>query len=347
MESEGASYFGGSSWTHYTPTDGLTGNWFTSVKRNSNGTVFVGSNDVTKSSSGILNIFDGTNWSSFGSSDGLNIHNIKSLCVDSQDNLWIGGKALIKYDGSTFTAIIPDTISDYYTITSIVEDNSGNIWFAKQNHGGIFLYNGNDIINTNAPESFHGKPQGIAKNAQGEIFACLGTGIFKVEPTSFTITATANPVAGGTITGDGSYVENQTATLTASPSANYEFIDWTENGTTVSTNSTYSFTVTADRDLTANFQLSDGIHELLNSKISLYPNPANNNLIIKINGTDISNRKINVSLTDISGKLLKINYTKKDNNSIFVDLVNKLPGIYFLNIIIDDKKYKIEKVVIK
>jgi hypothetical protein len=347
MESEGASYFDGTSWTHYTPTNGLSGDWFTSVKRNNAGIVYVSSNDNNNGTIGVLNVYNGTSWNSLGVSDGLNIHNIISLHVDGQDNLWIGGKALVKYDGTAFTTIVPDTISVYHTIASIAEDNSGNIWFAKQNQGGVFIYNGTDVINTNAPESFQGKPQGLAVNSQGEVFACLETGIFKVVPTSFTVTATANPTAGGTITGAGNYVENQTATLVASPSANYVFTNWTENGTTVSTNSTYSFSVTADRNLTANFQLSNGIHELLNPKISLYPNPADNILIMKTKEIDLSDKKVSISLTDISGKLNNISYTKKDNNTIFINLDNKLSGIYFLNIIIDDKIYKVEKVVIK
>ena len=70
-----------------------------------------------------------------------------------------------------------------------------------------------------------------------------------------TITATANPEEGGTITGAGDYVLYTECTLTALPNDNYTFINWTENGEVVSTDATYSFTVTTDRDLVANFTL--------------------------------------------------------------------------------------------
>ena len=70
-----------------------------------------------------------------------------------------------------------------------------------------------------------------------------------------TITATANPEEGGTITGAGDYVLYTECTLTALPNENYTFINWTENGEVVSTDATYSFTVTTDRDLVANFTL--------------------------------------------------------------------------------------------
>ncbi len=71
---------------------------------------------------------------------------------------------------------------------------------------------------------------------------------------SYTISASANPVAGGTINGAGDYTHGQTVTLTATASTGYNFVNWTENGTAVSTNATYSFTATANRTLVANFE---------------------------------------------------------------------------------------------
>ena len=67
------------------------------------------------------------------------------------------------------------------------------------------------------------------------------------------ITATANPEEGGTITGAGTFGHGEICTLTATPNADYHFVNWTENGTAVSSEASYSFTVTGDRDLVANF----------------------------------------------------------------------------------------------
>ena len=72
---------------------------------------------------------------------------------------------------------------------------------------------------------------------------------------TFTITATANPTAGGTVSGAGSYAEGSTATLTATANEGYNFVNWTKNGTQVSTNTTYSFTVTGNAAYVANFTL--------------------------------------------------------------------------------------------
>ena len=67
-----------------------------------------------------------------------------------------------------------------------------------------------------------------------------------------TVNATANE--GGTVTGSGRYDEGAKATVTATADDGYVFVNWTENGTVVSTDATYTFTMSdADRDLVANF----------------------------------------------------------------------------------------------
>ena len=69
----------------------------------------------------------------------------------------------------------------------------------------------------------------------------------------YSIEATPNPAEGGTVTGQGNYNSDATCTLTATPNEGYVFNNWTENGTVVSTDASYSFTVTSDRTLVANF----------------------------------------------------------------------------------------------
>ena len=70
---------------------------------------------------------------------------------------------------------------------------------------------------------------------------------------SYAVNATAFPEEGGTVSGAQAYTHGSTATLTAVPAEGYAFINWTENGTVVSTSPTYQFTVSGDRTLQANF----------------------------------------------------------------------------------------------
>ncbi len=73
---------------------------------------------------------------------------------------------------------------------------------------------------------------------------------------SYTITTVSNPVSGGTTSGGGNYLIGQTVTVVATPSTNWNFLNWTENGTPVSSEPSYSFTASANRDLVANFSMN-------------------------------------------------------------------------------------------
>ncbi len=70
---------------------------------------------------------------------------------------------------------------------------------------------------------------------------------------SYTISVSANPDNAGTVTGGGTYEEGTSCTVTATPNQRYLFVNWTENGVEVSTEQSYTFTVTVDRTLVANF----------------------------------------------------------------------------------------------
>lgn len=72
-------------------------------------------------------------------------------------------------------------------------------------------------------------------------------------PTKYTITLSVDPEGGGVASGGGTVSEGQSVTITATPSSGYEFAGWREDGIIVSTGLSYTFTVTADRALTAVF----------------------------------------------------------------------------------------------
>ena len=80
------------------------------------------------------------------------------------------------------------------------------------------------------------------------------TAKFSTLSMSYTVTATADPTAGGTVTGGGSYSAGNTATVTATPKSGWHFIGWFEGNNKVSSNASYSFTVTGNVNLTAKFE---------------------------------------------------------------------------------------------
>ncbi len=75
--------------------------------------------------------------------------------------------------------------------------------------------------------------------------------------TVYQVTVQPNDAAMGTTTGGGVYVANEEATVTATPNEGYEFINWTIGEEEQSTETTYTFEVTASVTLIANFQKID------------------------------------------------------------------------------------------
>ena len=70
---------------------------------------------------------------------------------------------------------------------------------------------------------------------------------------TYTVSVSANPTTGGTATGGGTFNYGQSCTVTATAATGYTFANWTENGSVVSTNASYTFTVNANRTLVAHF----------------------------------------------------------------------------------------------
>ena len=77
--------------------------------------------------------------------------------------------------------------------------------------------------------------------------------VFTAEWTANTYTITVTAGSGGTVSGSGEYSEGTEVTVTATPATGYHFVNWTGNGTEVSTEATFTFNATVDRNLIAIF----------------------------------------------------------------------------------------------
>lgn len=99
----------------------------------------------------------------------------------------------------------------------------------------------------------------------------------------YEITATVVPAEAGTVTGAGVYYANNSCTLVATPNEGYTFRCWTENGAVVSEEAAYTFTVTENRDLVAQF-LGTGVDENESEQLVLYPNPSEGTFVVEGRG---------------------------------------------------------------
>jgi hypothetical protein len=70
-----------------------------------------------------------------------------------------------------------------------------------------------------------------------------------------TVTATAVPANGGTVSGDGTFISGASASLLATENPGFTFVNWTESGAEVSTSAIYDIVVTSNRSLIANFEM--------------------------------------------------------------------------------------------
>ncbi len=92
------------------------------------------------------------------------------------------------------------------------------------------------------------------------VVGTMGNGVYTsyvteiTAPQQVTLSANSNPSNGGSVNGIGTYDINSLVTLTATPNSGYRFSSWTESGNVVSTNVSYTFTLSSNRNLVANFE---------------------------------------------------------------------------------------------
>ena len=154
-----------------------------------------------------------------------------------------------------------DWNGEYWSSTSGGAYNAYHAWF-----------HGSNIGTDNGHPNYYGKSVRLVHQVGGL--------------TSFNINATPNPAEGGTVNGGGTYQEGSLCTLTATANTGYEFVNWTENGTQVSTNATYSFTVTGNRTLVANFEEVSSSEYHWDVNIHTYPTTMTVLGIIRIDGVE-------------------------------------------------------------
>jgi hypothetical protein len=152
-------------------------------------------------------------------------------------------------------------------------------------------------------------------------FNIIGGGIL-VNPVS------GNPEQGYTI-GEGLYQpgKKETATVTAVPYRNFKFVNWTRGGVEVSSDNPYSFTVTEDIELVANFEEEVGINNFELTTIKIYPNPTTGQLKIVSEEMRIDN----VDIFDVFGKKV---FSQKFLmlSEIGMDILHFPAGVYFVRI---------------
>lgn len=127
-------------------------------------------------------------------------------------------------------------------------------------------------------------------------------------PITHTVSVSADPAAGGTVTGSGTYQDNESVTVTATANKGYTFKNWTEHNSEVSTSANYAFTATANRTLVAVFAKEPDVPDpptpVTTYTISVNANPAEGGTVSG-GGTYQENTSVTVRATANSGYTFK------------------------------------------
>ena len=176
------------------------------------------------------------------------------VTVSNADKVFSGSVTMVADD---WTTIVLDTPYNYDGISNLIlvaDDNSGDWTNSPHMSCRVFdatsqairIYSDNTNYDPLAPTSY----TGTIMDVKNQLMLTKGS------TNVFDITASANPAAGGTVSGTGQYYGDAECTLTATANEGYTFVNWTKNGTVVSTNASYTFTVTENAAYVANFSLN-------------------------------------------------------------------------------------------
>jgi hypothetical protein len=153
--------------------------------------------------------------------------------------------------------------------------------------------------------------------------------IFEEIPT-YRVTLTVNNPSMGTVTGAGNYAENATATIEAIPNTSYRFVRWDDGNT----DNPRVIVVTRNISFEAIFNVETGIANRETSTISVYPNPAIDNINITL--PENVNQAVFI-LYDMQGRML---IKQVIGNQDAVQVNNLALGMYIYHVRTEKQSYQ-------
>jgi len=146
-----------------------------------------------------------------------------------------------------------------------------------------------------------------------------------------TFTVTADPIEGGLVSGDVSYICGGVITVLATPNPNFKFAGWTANNEVISLEPLETINIESDFQVKAKFDFINSIKGLSINDIIIYPNPASSKLYIDF--ANAETRK-EIRIFNSLGQLAFIIKNQKDNVQIDVPSL-KQKGVVTVQVISD------------
>jgi len=182
--------------TYFSNPEGFISQSVFAISEDKNGNLWIGTDQ------GVYK-YDGKVFKNYNQKDGLNHIDIsrKGILVDQSGTIWVGTHGgVYRYDpsadskgGKSFSLFqqLP-----HINNAGIMEDKSGNIWFASSNKG-VFRYDGKTIINFAEKEELgENYAGGIAQDQLGNMWFTMKKGICKFDGKTFTEYTPENGLGG-------------------------------------------------------------------------------------------------------------------------------------------------------
>ncbi len=187
-EGAGVSKYDGTSFLHFTTTNGVNRLLVTCVFEDSKGNIWIGINGAGVSK------YDGKTFTQITEKDGLIKNQVWSIIEDKNRNIWFATRGgICKYDGKSFTNYSEKEGLAGSWIHSILEDKKVNLWLGTDN-GTIIKFDGNTLpagqagfTNYNEIEGIENHPIiSIEEDRNGNLwFGTSGGGILRFDGESF------------------------------------------------------------------------------------------------------------------------------------------------------------------
>ena len=168
------------------------------------------------------------------------------ITVSSSDKVFSGSVTMAANAWTTITFSTPFEYDGSSNLVLVCDDNTGSYTSSPHMSCRVFTASNQAIYTYEDNTNFN--PSSPSAGSYNALLSVKNQLIVTKEPIStepVSITVSANPTNGGSVTGAGTYDIGSSVTLTATANTGYTFTNWTKNGTVVSSNATYSFTVSA------------------------------------------------------------------------------------------------------
>jgi hypothetical protein len=146
---------------------------------------------------------------------------------------------------------------------------------------------------------------------------------------TYHVSVSSNDQTKGTVLGGGDYAKNSTVSIGAMANQGYRFAQWDDGNT----DNPRSITVTQDTAFVATFESEIGIVDIKISSVSIFPNPATDNITVTL---PENVHQATFTVYDMQGKML---LQQNIGNQETVSVSNLSAGVYIYHVRTEKESY--------